>query len=126
MATKRSSRRRVATDPRQLPREELDRLIDGSSRKIDVIEAFQTSEEWKILGDYLEGRAKRLENEGKGLRRRLMRPLPGQPPITLEQIAAHEARIDENAILRRLPKTILQLWAAQIDELHAIRAEGRA
>lgn len=117
-------RRRPARDPRQMSRDELERLITESTRKIDLIEAFETSEEWKVLSQYLEGRLKRLENEGRGLRRRVMRPIPGQPPVTLEAIAAHEARIDENSILRRLPTTILALWRGQIEELQTIRGEA--
>lgn len=115
--------RRAAKDPRQLPREELGRVLEESERKIDVIERFSTSEEWKLVGQFLDGRLRRLENEGKGLRRRVMRPVAGQPPVTLEAIAAHEARIDENASLRRLPTTILQLWRAQLEELRTIRDE---
>lgn len=107
-----------------MSREDLDRLVAESQRKIDLLEGFETSEEWKILGQFLDGRLKRLEHEGKGLRRRIMRPLAGQPPVTLEQIAAHEARIDENAILRRLPTTILALWRDQIQQLHTIRGEA--
>lgn len=125
MATSRSrARRRPAKDPRSLSREELESLIVDSQRKIDVIEAFETSEEWKVLSQYLDGRLKRLENEGKGLRRRVMRPIVGQPAVTLEAIASHEARLDENAILRRLPTTILAVWRGQIEELHSIRAEA--
>lgn len=117
-------RRRPARDPRQMSRDELERLITESTRKIDLIEAFETSEEWKVLSQYLEGRLKRLENEGRGLRRRVMRQIPGQPAVTLEAIAAHEARIDENSILRRLPTTILALWRGQIEELQTIRGEA--
>lgn len=119
---KSSARPRPSKDPRQLPREDLDRLIESSERRLEVMAAFQDAEEWRLLTDYLDGRTKRLEHEGKGLRRRLMRPIAGQPPVTLEQIAAHEARIDENAVLRRLPKVILAMWNEQLSELHTIRA----
>lgn len=123
MARTKSERRRrqPARDPRQLPREDLERLIADSERRLDVMAAFQDAEEWRLVADYLDGRTKRLEHEGKGLRRRLMRPIGGQPLVTLEQIAAHEARIDENAVLRRLPKVILALWTEQLTELHTIR-----
>ena len=85
------------------------------------MENFETAQEWKLLAGFLDARGKRYEHAGKGLRRNLMIPKVGQPPVTLEQIAGHEARIDENAMLRRLPTMILAQWRDQIQQLYALR-----
>jgi hypothetical protein len=116
------SKRRTKT-PNEMTHEELDRLIDESMRKIALLERFDESEEWRYIAKYLDGRLKMLENQGKGLRRRLMKPIAGQPAITLEQIASHEARLDETAVMRRITTTILGLWRSQLPELIAIRDE---
>ena len=104
--------------------EERHHLRDECERRIDVMEAFETSEEWTILATFLDAHLKQLENIGKGLRRRVMRPVAEQPAVTIEQIAAHEARIDETALLRRLPRTILAQWRDQVQQLDAIRASS--
>ena len=123
MATLRSKKR--SNDPADLAPDALDRLIYECEQKIERLDAFEPSEDWKLLSTFLDARSKRLEHEGRGFRRNLMRPKPGQPPVTLEQIAAHEARIDENAVLRRLPKVILAHWRDQLTELHRLRDTRR-
>lgn len=124
MATKRSNRRKPSKDPRQMTADELARAIAEIERKIDLLDSFEQSEEWKIIAQHVDERLRKAENVGKGLRRRLMSPVEGLPAITLEQIASHEARIDEMAKFRRLPVLILAGWRAQLEQAHAIRAGG--
>ncbi len=121
MARKKSSPVRAKKDPRDMTPEELQRLQSECEGKIALIERFGNSEEWRVISTWLDGHLRGLENIGRRLRQRLGRPVAGQPPVTLEQIAAHEARIEENAIIRRLPKTILGIWREQLEQLQQIR-----
>src|SRR5262245_11743416 len=123
MAT-RKSKRRTPKDPREMAPEEFDALVRESERKIALMARFGESEEWRLIAEVLDVRIRRMENEGKGFRRRLMRPVAGQPPVTLEQIASHEARLDETVALRRLPKFLLGFWGDQMAQLQAIRDEA--
>src|SRR5207244_2060500 len=83
-------RRSVVRDPRLMPPEDLARLIADSERKIQVMDAFEQSEEWKLQRTRLEKRRDMLGNEMAGLIRRMTRPVATQPggvmlaPVTPE------------------------------------------
>lgn len=127
MVTPNSSRKRsprAPRDPLTLSASELEALIRESEQKIAVMEAFSDSPEWTMQRRRLDQRRKRLDNELRGLQRRLVRPIAGQPPVTLEQLAYQQGRLDENADLLRFPKLTLALWRDQIGQLHAIRARA--
>lgn len=119
---------RAKRDPRQMTPEDLARVIDDSTRKIQLMEAFETSEEWKLQRTRLEKRKDMLGHEMAGLIRRMTRPSATQPgatvipPVTPEQIAYQQGRVDENSDLLRFPRLTLQLWREQLAELQTIRA----
>lgn len=130
MATRKSERRRPARDPRLMSPEDLARFIAESERKIDLMEAHIESEEWKLSRTRLEKRRDMLAHELAGLIRRMTRPAATQPgatalpPVTPEQIAYQQGRIDENADLIRFPIMTVRLWKEQLDQLQTIRAEA--
>lgn len=125
--SKRVARDLVGKDPTRLAPEELDALIHECERKIEIMEGFAESEEWKLSRKRLETRRDNLAHEMAGLIRRMTRPVmirPGEPtppPVTPEQIAYQQGRIDENVDLLRFPIVTVQLWRQQIAQLRELR-----
>lgn len=111
----------LKADPLKLSPPDLDALIRECEHKVGLMQVFASSEEWALTKKRLEARRDLLEHEMTGLRRRLVNPKPGQPAVTLEQIAYQEGRIEENRNLIAFPKMTLAIWGDQINQLRALR-----
>lgn len=111
----------LRADPMRLSPSDLDALIRDCDRKIGLMQVFSQSEEWALTKKRLEARRDLLEHEMLGLRRRLVKPIAGQPVVTLEQIAYQEGRIEENRNLLIFPKMTLAIWGDQIRQLQMLR-----
>ena len=112
---------RRPADPTTMPLGDLEALIREAERKIDLMERFAESEEWRLITTHRERRRDTLQHEHTGLLRRIARPVKDQPPVTLEQIACLQARADENTELLNFPTIIVAQWRQQRDELHRVR-----
>lgn len=100
---------------------EIDALLAEGQRRLKLFEEFEQGEVWKLAKATLEHRRESLKNQLDGLVRRLSRPIAGQPPVTTEQIAGLNERIEENKALISFPALAMRGWRAQIEELEQLR-----
>lgn len=126
-ATKTPRKRRGFLDtlrakrPDQLAPHEVEALVAECKRKIALFEEFEPGEVWRLAKATLEHRRDTLKHQLDGLVRRLSRPTVGQPPVTIEQIAGLNERIEENKALISFPVLALRKWREELEGLEQLR-----